>query len=893
MNYILISIWKTGQCKDKVIDICSYDDSYSRGKMIIGKVCWIMYTRNKKFLALVVALSMLLPALNIGMAEDETTVTNIYVEDGVPAYYDGTEWATQTDLPEVYHGDVVTDEAVYAPGTYWDYAPGMLVYANEKDSSFTLDGSVEKSADDNEYTATGVKLDAHGGKASATVTGDITAVKESGITTSANTVDATGVAAIVDSTTSFDLVVEGDVIARAITDNAVYPFADASGVWLYDYNSEPFVNPQYDSNVEIGGINAEAKASFSDENETAAATAHGMNLNSPYAKLGKVIVTGDTNVSSEAENPLGSADANSHGFEIVTYPFDEADIEIHGDISALAASTGKNTLANASGLALYMEADSGKSRVDIAGNIESSANASGSSSYATANGMDVSSRAQALSFTFVGNVKASADGNKEMVTGVNFYSADSDVVASFQGSITANGKNSVGLALGVSDEPDYSATGYDNTASYEHDDYPILSAWVSINGDKRSLFTYGEGSDTEYYIWEDGDYFPVTGLKIEHPERSTLFTVEGNVNADQYGVQLNTSELAQLDLIIDGEVNGGEAGIVLMEEASLTDSVNITVWQVEPVGGAVVYDRGEYDPVEDEYALVKNEEAEKRIQYIIRIKDDEVSQKNISFAEGTESYEYKPGEKAYTVANENDKVVVKLSIPEGKKLVGAYWNEENAELLQGDDGNYYMFVPKGGGVILSMVLEDLPEPEPEPQPGPQPDPDPDPQPGPQPDPDPEPQPGPQPDPDPDPQPGPQPDPDPDPQPDPQPAPKPAPKPQPQPQPRPKPQPDEGAATRVDESQASIVTLEAFCEDLVVSIFRAKGSSTIRADARNYDGLNQNVLMALIARKDVTLVLITRNYGEIILRGNDNWLGKIYDKQFLTFREIVEVYLFCM
>ena len=63
--------------------------------------------------------------------------------------------------------------------------------------------------------------------------------------------------------------------------------------------------------------------------------------------------------------------------------------------------------------------------------------------------------------------------------------------------------------------------------------------------------------------------------------------------------------------------------------------------------------------------------------------------------------------------------MVKLTIPEGKELVGAYWDVAKSEagklLVDPATGDYYVEVPRGGGVELSLVMKDVPTPEPEPE----------------------------------------------------------------------------------------------------------------------------------------------------------------------------------
>ena len=60
----------------------------------------------------------------------------------------------------------------------------------------------------------------------------------------------------------------------------------------------------------------------------------------------------------------------------------------------------------------------------------------------------------------------------------------------------------------------------------------------------------------------------------------------------------------------------------------------------------------------------------------------------------------------YEYALKDDKVILKIEPEEGYKIVGAFngMNKEEA-LLMDSDGNYYIIVPNGGGVYLSVEFD--------------------------------------------------------------------------------------------------------------------------------------------------------------------------------------------
>ena len=65
-----------------------------------------------------------------------------------------------------------------------------------------------------------------------------------------------------------------------------------------------------------------------------------------------------------------------------------------------------------------------------------------------------------------------------------------------------------------------------------------------------------------------------------------------------------------------------------------------------------------------------------------------------------------PEVKDYEVAHEGEKVVLHVDLDKGYKLVGAYnGTEEKTPLKKDKDGNYYIEVPNGGGVDLSVDIQ--------------------------------------------------------------------------------------------------------------------------------------------------------------------------------------------
>ena len=286
-----------------------------------------------------------------------------------------------------------------------------------------------------------------------------------------------------------------------------------------------------------------------------------------------------------------------------------------------------------------------------------------------------------------------------------------------------------------------------------------------IDGKVVQVYEAEQEDGTALYYDEEGNVYDCVTVANEG---TTQIVIGRDVISGGNGVELSAAGEERTDLIIDGSlVATGGTSVVLKDDTTLGNNLTLTVWEMTADRDGDYVKREEYDEKTDSKKLVADREAEKAIQYIIRV---DPSQEGIIHTNGTRDY------KGREVANEGDIIVLKIDVPAGLMIDEVYGDQAHNKLIQDSYGNYFMIVPRGGGVLFSVILKDYVEPEPEPQPEPKPQPDPEPKPVPQPDPEPKPAP----------------EPDPEPKPEPKPEPQPEPKPEPKPEPQPEPQPiDEG------------------------------------------------------------------------------------------------------
>ena len=187
----------------------------------------------------------------------------------------------------------------------------------------------------------------------------------------------------------------------------------------------------------------------------------------------------------------------------------------------------------------------------------------------------------------------------------------------------------------------------------------------------------------------DGD----ASIDAEAINGSKISIVVGSeAEGKEEGLDLKVSGGSSIDVVVKDKIEGDKAGIVTNACTPDCDgTVNVTAWKI-----VVRKDGGGKEFVALDHNNAINSAFEKTIKYIIRIKNPEY----ISLP-GLEKGEY-----GYT-AYEGDTVKVRINIPDGYELEHAYWDDdEELELIKGDDGFWYVRIPKGGGVTLSVELDD-------------------------------------------------------------------------------------------------------------------------------------------------------------------------------------------
>ncbi len=262
------------------------------------------------------------------------------------------------------------------------------------------------------------------------------------------------------------------------------------------------------------------------------------------------------------------------------------------------------------------------------------------------------------------------------------------------GSVTAEAPKY--LAIGI-----YATTGENGTASISvKDDVDVSGAGsegVHVNASKGNLEIdikgniNQNGSIGQAVVYEDsGD---------ASAKAHTAINVGKDITADNTAVYVSkSSDSSQMSLEVQGTVSGGEHNIVLVGE-SKTENLDITVWKVDISDNKNVVETENTEIVNEQpkYTYLRNEEAEKKINYIIKV--DQPSDYGINLSGTTKNSH------DLDTAHEGDKVYLNVDIPQGYNVEFYDINKNSSySIVPNGYGGAYLVVPRGGGVQVGVTL---------------------------------------------------------------------------------------------------------------------------------------------------------------------------------------------
>ncbi len=543
-------------------------------------------------------------------------------------------------------------------------------------------------------------------------TAEITVSVGSDITVT-GTSEATGVFASAVNSGTTNVTVGGDISSSAPAADGVYSTVENNGSLTVEVNGSVEALGSSTDGTSARAVNASVRSGGEasvniDGDVTADATNSVFGVNADTTDGGTTSVTVSGDLLSKASGTDGSANGFSStllGTSGSTSVTVDGDVTVSSDASdaigvvsfaqasfmsgsvsttgSAAAEVGGDLTVSASGDATGVMAfsnDGGSTEVTIGGALSATA-------ADTATGMNASAyNASTIDVSVGGDVVVAADS---AVAVRAFLGSDSEVEAIINGDISAEGKRYVdGIQTSI--------------------------------GDGSSLVLVLDGSIDVKASDADGS---ALGMSVSaYDDASVDITMTGDINSS--GTALNVfiatpsdiNASSKVEITVDGTISGKESSIMVNGDSD-PDALKLTVWKVEldKDGHAVTPETVVRDQVPaavtDEEIAERNadyaavaEKAEQNILYIIKLEQPK--------AGGTLSLSGTTKSGDFDVAKEGESVYLLVTVAEGYQLDGAYNGDgTRVELRRDDDGNYFLVVPRGGGVYLTADLSLIPIPE--------------------------------------------------------------------------------------------------------------------------------------------------------------------------------------
>lgn len=384
-----------------------------------------------------------------------------------------------------------------------------------------------------------------------------------------------------------------------------------------------------------------------------------------------------------------------------------ATAEVEGNVTATATGEG------AFSLGVGVEAETGgTSELTIGGDLTSTADEKQDNT--TAYGANVTAVEGTADLSVGGDVTAEGDVAISLFANAGFYHVFDEDSQSYHDDIKGNSVVTVDVGGDVTAKAEDPACGFSIkscgdgsvvqasvggsiTAESEDDWGRANGVIMEVYGAEANLDVKGDitaSADLGNGVWVD---------LHSYEETAGLATVQvgGDLSGQETGLYVKLygeKDLSVADVTVEGTLSAKseEGTAVVISENVTADNLKLTVWKIDldRDGDAVKQETGWTG---DGRLIAESTEAsraiEASIEYIIKV---EPTQADL-FA-GTQ-----------TTAKAGENVAVKLTVPAGYQLNGAFTDEgKSVELLKDDNGNYYVVVPKGGGIYLSASLEALP-----------------------------------------------------------------------------------------------------------------------------------------------------------------------------------------
>lgn len=205
-------------------------------------------------------------------------------------------------------------------------------------------------------------------------------------------------------------------------------------------------------------------------------------------------------------------------------------------------------------------------------------------------------------------------------------------------------------------------------------------------------------------------------LDTEGAGNSTSVVVDGDVTADRNGLGILTMSGGSSDVVVTGTISGKYVGVAFDGDVD-AGNTSLTTWKIDSEGTLV----------DDMFGTMSGAEiatiAQTVIHYIVKL--IQPAQGDVLKAVGndggelaTKTFTTKDGEQTVLTGNEDG--IVRLTLTDDRYEIVRAENADSGVSLEKDERGFFYRITRGGGILLSAILQEKQAPGPEPQPGPKP-----------------------------------------------------------------------------------------------------------------------------------------------------------------------------
>ena len=402
------------------------------------------------------------------------------------------------------------------------------------------------------------------------------------------------------------------------------------------------------------------------------------------------------------------------------------------DGGAVSGEFGKDIIAG--GQALDTLADSGTVTVKVTGDINAADAKEGDPN--TAGIYADSAKNGSTDITVGKGISVKSTEAKYAAYGIDVENTGGTMTIGVKENLSVIGVEAVGLEI-INDpeSSDYEEDEEDGSeseqkAASETGETDTLKTTVTIGG---NVTVTGSKNGTGAEIWDSGELDLTVGTRDDCrdpddkavvgisangrsstgmtvvSEGTTNIEIFGDVKGNTFGLKVDTDITdgddaditgGKMDILVSETISGGKLSLMVNKDIT-DDQLDLTVWEIELGRGrnaALTPDGKVNQPVEDS------------IKYIIRIAPD--SQDKITVVD--ENGDKLKTSHEYPFANQGKRIYVESA--DGSELTAVYNGKSprRQTALQQDETGFYLDVPKGGAVWLSVNQNPQPRPEPEP-----------------------------------------------------------------------------------------------------------------------------------------------------------------------------------